>query len=248
MDRHPSAHHPAAVTDPQLKTRLADRLHALEDRIHAASERAGRQRADVTLVAVTKTASVEAAVLLPELGVLDLGESRPQELWRKAAALPSCVRWHMVGHLQRNKIERTLPLVRLIHSADSLRLLEALDREAAKRQQHVDVLLEVNASHEATKGGFRPEEVLTLAEPLAALRHVHARGLMTMAALEDDPERSRPTFQRLRELRDRLQSALGAPHRLDHLSMGMTNDYEIAIEEGATLVRIGSALFEGLPG
>ncbi|HZU37918.1 MAG TPA: YggS family pyridoxal phosphate-dependent enzyme, partial [Gemmataceae bacterium] len=153
-------------------------------------------------------------------------------------------RWHLIGHLQRNKIARTLPLVRLIHSVDSLRLLEALDGAASDR---VLALLEVNASREASKHGFAPEELPALAPRLAALGHVHIQGLMTMAAYEEDPERSRPTFTLLRELRDRLKRELGPGHPLEHLSMGMTNDFEVAVEEGATLVRIGTALFEGLP-
>jgi pyridoxal phosphate enzyme (YggS family) len=233
---------------PSAAALLADRLRALEDRLTAACRRAGRDRADVQLVAVTKSAPVDVAALLPPLGVLDLGESRPQELWRKAAALPDAVRWHLIGHLQRNKVERTLPLVRLIHSVDSPRLLAALEEEAGRQQRTVAVLLEVNASREASKHGFAPAEVPALAPQLAALRHVAVRGLMTMAAPEDDPERTRPTFAELRRLRDQLRAALGPGHGLEHLSMGMTNDFEVAVEEGATLVRIGSLLFEGLSG
>jgi pyridoxal phosphate enzyme (YggS family) len=217
---------------------LRDRLGSLEDRLRAACRRAGRPRDAVTLVAVTKTVSAETAALLPELGVPDLGESRPQELWHKAALLPATVRWHLVGHLQRNKVERTLPLVRCVHSVDSVRLLAALEQEAAKRQQAVEALLEVNASREANKHGFAPEEVPGLAPQFAGLRWVRVRGLMTMAALEDDPERCRPTFALLRGLRDRLG--------LEHLSMGMSNDFEVAVEEGATLVRVGTVLFEGV--
>jgi pyridoxal phosphate enzyme (YggS family) len=236
------------VNEAALKTCLKQRLDAVEERIRAACARAGRQRGEVQLVAVTKTVAPEVAALLPELGAVDLGESRPQELWHKAAALSAPVRWHLVGHLQRNKVERTLPLVHLIHSADSMRLLATLDQEAAKRARPVDVLLEVNASGEASKHGFAPEEVPALVPQLAGLRQVRVLGLMTMAAFEEDPERCRPTFAMLGALRDRLRGELGPPHRLEHLSMGMTNDFEVAIEEGATLVRIGTALFEGLPG
>jgi PLP dependent protein len=236
------------MTEAQTRAVLAERLNAIEQRLGAACRRAGRQRGEVTLVAVTKSATVEAAALLPGLGVPDLGESRPQELWRKAAALPDSVRWHLIGHLQRNKVERTLPLVRLIHSVDSLRLLAALEQEAATRRQTLPVLLEVNASREAGKHGFAPEEVPGLAPHLAALGHVRVVGLMTMAALAEDPERARPTFAALRRLRDHLRAALGPGQPLEHLSMGMSNDFEVAVEEGATLVRLGSALFEGLPG
>jgi pyridoxal phosphate enzyme (YggS family) len=229
-----------------LHATLRSRLDAVEDRLRAACRRAGRDRREVTLVAVTKTVSVEVAAALAELGVLDLGENRPQELWRKAAALPASVRWHLIGHLQRNKVEPTFPLVHRIHSVDSLRLLHALEEEAARQQASLPVLLEVNVSREANKHGFRPEEVPDLAPALAALRHIRVDGLMTMAAYEEDPECCRPTFGELRTLRDRLRVLLGPGHALDHLSMGMSNDFEVAVEEGATLVRLGTVLFEGL--
>jgi pyridoxal phosphate enzyme (YggS family) len=160
--------------------------------------------------------------------------------------LPASVRWHLIGHLQRNKVERTLPLVQLIHSVDSVRLLQEVDKEAGRQGQSVTVLIEVNASGEASKHGFAPDAVPSLGEPVAALRHVRVEGLMTMAALEDDPQRCRPTFALLRELRDRLKAQIKEPHSLRHLSMGMTNDFEVAVEEGATLVRLGSVLFGDL--
>jgi PLP dependent protein len=231
----------------KLQSMLAERLAAVEERLHTACHRAGCTRADVTLVAVTKTATVEAAAALFALGVPDLGEGRPQELWRKAVALPAA-RWHLVGPLQRNKIERTLPLVQRIHSLASLRLLAALEQEAKRQGRQVDVLLEVNASREANKQGFAPEEVLELRLALAELKYVRVTGLMTMAAHEENPENCRPTFVALRELRDRLREAVGPAHPLNDLSMGMTNDFEIAVEEGATLVRIGTALFAGCEG
>jgi pyridoxal phosphate enzyme (YggS family) len=224
---------------------IAERLAAMEDRLSAACRRAGRSRDDVTLVAVTKTVSVEVASLLPGLGVHDLGESRPQELWRKAAVVP-LVRWHLIGHLQRNKIERTLPLVSRLHSVDSLRLLRALETaaETLADPKQLPALLEINVSQEASKHGFVPEEVDDLAAALAVLKYVRVDGLMTMAAYEDDPEKTRPTFRALRELRDRLSAAVRRP--LPHLSMGMSNDFEIAVEEGATMVRLGTVLFEGI--
>jgi pyridoxal phosphate enzyme (YggS family) len=226
---------------------LAERLRAVEERLRQACRRAGRPRTHVTLVAVTKTVSAEVAAEALALGVAHLGESRPQELWRKAAALPAA-RWHLVGHLQRNKIEPTLPLVEMIHSVDSVRLLAALEQEAARQDRSVSVLLEVNASGEASKHGFAPDEVEKVAEPLAGLKRVRACGLMTMAAPADDPEECRPTFAALRGLRDRLRGAVGPPHALDQLSMGMSGDFEVAVEEGATLVRLGTVLFEGLDG
>ncbi len=229
---------------------VAGRLAAVEDRLRAACARAGRDRSAVTLVAVTKTVPVAVAALLPGLGMSDLGESRPQELWRKAAALPA-VRWHLIGHLQRNKVERTLPLVHAIHSIDSLRLLEAVEAGCAAGlcpRRPLPVLLEVNASREAAKHGFTPEEVPALVPVLARLQHVRVDGLMTMAAYEEDPERCRPTFTALRELRDHLKGLVGSAHPLDQLSMGMSSDFEVAVEEGATFVRLGTVLFEGLEG
>ncbi len=234
------------MTESALKASLMRQWNAVEVRIQRACQQAGRARSDVQLVAVTKTLSVELAGLLPELGLLDLGENRPQELWRKAAALPPAIRWHLIGHLQRNKIERTLPLVHLLHSVDSTRLLTALEAALAQRGRTLDVLLEVNASREPSKHGFTPEEVPGLAPTIASLPHVRVQGLMTLAAFEEDAERCRPTFAMVRGLRDRLRQELGTPHGLGQLSMGMSNDFEVAIEEGATLVRIGTALFEGV--
>jgi pyridoxal phosphate enzyme (YggS family) len=230
-----------------MKALLQARLDLVERRLEAACRRAGRGRGEVTLVAVTKTVPIPVAAALHELGVTDLGENRPQELWRKAAALPDTVRWHLIGHLQRNKVEQTVPLVEMIHSVDSLRLLAALEEAAGRRQRPLPVLFEVNVSHEASKHGFAVEEVPGLAAQLNGLEHVHVRGLMTMAAFEEDPERCRPTFAALRQLRDRLRGELRPPHVLEHLSMGMSNDFEVAVEEGATLVRLGTVLFEGLP-
>src|SRR6266849_3937598 len=186
----------------RLKAILAQHLKAVEARIEAACRRAGRRRAEVTLVAITKTISADTAALLPSLGVLDLGENRPQELWRKAAHLSTIspsVRWHQVGHLQRNKIDATLPLVHLIHSVDSVRLLTALDQEAAKQQRTVAILLEVNVSREANKHGFSPQEIPDLDGSITGLKHVQVSGLMTMAALESNSEECRKVFAELRQ-------------------------------------------------
>lgn len=229
-----------------LENTLRSRLYDVEARIHKACDRAGRARSEVTLVAVTKTVSAEVAAVLPRLGILHLGENRPQELWKKSAELPGDVRWHLIGHLQRNKIERTLPLVHLIHSVDSVRLLASLEEASAGRPAPLPFLLEVNASREASKGGFAPEALPGILTQLNALQNLQLQGLMTMAAFEEDAERCRPTFRDLHELRDRLRRELAPVHTLQHLSMGMSNDYAVAIEEGATLVRIGTALFEGM--
>jgi pyridoxal phosphate enzyme (YggS family) len=236
------------VPDASPTAVLAARLAAVEERLSAACARAGRSRSDVTLVAVTKTVLPDVAAALHALGVVDLAENRPQELWHKAAALPASVQWHMIGHLQRNKVERTLPLVCLIHSVDSVRLLQAIDAEAGRHGVPADVLLEVNASGEANKNGFPPAAIPGLGPALTSVQHVRVCGLMTMAAYEEDPQKTRPTFAGLRALRDGLQAEVGSAHTLSHLSMGMTNDFEVAVEEGATLVRLGTVLFEGLGG
>ena len=157
------------------------------------------------------------------------------------------IRWHLIGHLQRNKVARTLPLVSLIHSCDSVRLAAAIDTSgAANRDTPVPVLLEVNISGDPAKHGLAPAEIAAALPPLAALPHIQIRGLMAMAGRPDDPAAARRDFQHLRELRDRLRADCPATIRLDELSMGMSGDYEIAVEEGATIVRVGSALFEGV--
>lgn len=231
------------MTDDELRATLAERVAPLRGRIAAACARAGRPADAVTLVAVTKTVSARVAAVLPELGVTDLGESRPQELWKKAAAVTTA-RWHLIGHLQRNKLDKTVPLCSLLHSVDSERLLLALNEFGVKRGTPVPVLLEVNCSREEAKGGFKPEAVPAFADTLVSLAGVRAAGLMTMAAYSDDPELARPTFAELRALRDQLRTRTGLP--LPHLSMGMSGDFEVAVEEGATLVRVGTTLFEGL--
>ncbi len=234
------------MSDTAAQAILTTRLAEVEARLLAAVRRCGRSRRDVTLVAVTKTVGPAVAALLPMLGVYDLGENRPQELWRKASLLPANVRWHLIGHLQRNKLDRTLPLVVRLHAIDSLRLLQAIEEEANRRHLAVEVLLEVNASGEPNKFGFAPDVVPSLADAINALRWVRVGGLMTMAANEVDPERTRPTFALLRQLRDAFRSAVNPVHALTHLSMGMSNDFEVAVEEGATLIRLGTVLFEGL--
>lgn len=231
------------MNDAEIRQVLQGHFASVEARLAAACHRAGRARSDVTLVAVSKTVSPRVAAFCPDLGASDLGESRPQELWKKAAAIPQA-RWHLIGHLQRNKIERTIPLVCLVHSVDSERLLRALDEFGRKAGQPVPILLEVNCSREEAKGGFRPEDLPALADSVPSLAGVRFDGLMTMAAYHDDPQLCRPTFVELRELRDAFRQRTGLP--LPHLSMGMSNDFEVAIEEGATLVRIGTTLFAGL--
>lgn len=231
----------------EIARRIADNLATVRGQIAAAAGRSGRAPESVTLVAVTKSAPPEIARRLVEFGATDLGESRPQELWSKAHALSKVdVRWHLIGHLQRNKIRRTLPLLELMHSVDSRRLLVALDEEARAIGRVAAVLLEVNISGDITKTGLPPDELEAILESAAHLPNVAVLGLMGMAALAGGQDAARRDFSRLRKLRDRL--AENAPNEisLGELSMGMSGDFEIAIEEGATLVRVGSALFEGI--
>jgi hypothetical protein len=192
---------------------------------------------------VTKYVGAGPAAELLAAGCTDLGESRPQELWTKAGGRTD-VRWHLVGHLQRNKVRRTLPLVTLIHSVDSERLLATID-EAGKDPPQC-VLLEVNTSGEAAKHGLAPDEVEPLLTAAARFSHVAVCGLMTMAALEGGPAAAARNFAALRELRDRLRPIAPDCVALDELSMGMSGDFEIAIREGATIIRIGTLLWENM--
>jgi hypothetical protein len=217
---------------------IADRVAHVRQRVQRAAERAGRSPADVTIVAVSKgfpPSAIDEAVVA---GIGDVGENRVQEAAAKIVALrPLPITWHLVGHLQTNKAKTALELFDIIHSVDSLHLAEVLSHP--DRSGPLPILLEVNAAGEATKFGFPPGEVAAAAQAIARLPHLDLRGLMTVAPFVSDPETVRPVFRELRRLRD----ALG----LRELSMGMTDDFEVAIEEGATLVRIGRAIFGERP-
>jgi pyridoxal phosphate enzyme (YggS family) len=229
------------------RQRLQQNVESIRDRIAAAARRAGRGPDAVVLVGVTKQVAAEVVEPLVDCGVHDLGENYPQELWRKFEALAGRpVRWHLIGHLQGNKARRTLPMVRMVHAVDSLRLLQALDGlvRDGRPDDPPRACLQVNTSGEASKHGWSPEEILAAAEAIAGCRHVPIAGLMTMAALGSSEDAARASFARLRAVRDALQRSTGLP--LEELSMGMSGDFEAAIAEGATLVRIGSALFEGV--
>jgi PLP dependent protein len=229
----------------QSPAQIADNLADVRRRMAAAAVRSGRSAEDVCLVAVTKYAGLDEVRALVCAGCADLGESRPQQLWDRADELGDLpVRWHMIGHLQRNKVERTLPLISMIHSVDSLRLAECIDAAAGKMDRKVPILLEVNVSREPAKQGFAPDEIESLLPGLIGLAHIDVRGLMCMAGLDGGDAEARREFAGLRTLRDKLGANCPGSLRLDELSMGMSGDYEIAIEEGATIVRVGSALFE----
>jgi pyridoxal phosphate enzyme (YggS family) len=226
--------------------RIRDNLLSVRERIAYAAKRAGRRPDSVSLVAVTKKWPVALIRPLIEAGARDLGENYPQELWRKVEALADAgpIRWHLIGHLQGNKAGRTMPLVRAIHAVDSLKLLRTLDELAAEFPDPPVACLQVNTSGEEAKHGWSDDAILTDAQAIAACQRIRVVGLMTMAAWGTDAETARPSFVRLRAVRDALASRSGLP--LPELSMGMSNDFETAVEEGATLVRVGSALLEGV--
>ncbi len=222
---------------------LRGNLETVRAAISKAALRSGREPSAVTLVAVTKMQEPALVRELFALGVSDFGENYPQALWGKATDLQDlAIRWHLIGHLQGNKVARTVPLVRMIHSVDSLKLLRALD--AMDLADPPQVCLQVNCSGEATKHGWSPDDVLHDAEAISACRKVPIVGMMTIARLDSDESSARSTFARARELKGHLAGRTGLV--LPHLSMGMSSDFREAIMEGATLVRIGSALFEGL--
>ncbi len=230
-----------------LEQRIADNVARVRQAIADAAARSGRCAEDVTLIAVSKYVGAAEIDALLAAGCRDLGENRPQDLWRKAEQLRDRpIHWHMIGHLQRNKARRTLPLVTMLHAGDSWRLLEAASQHLQQSQQTLDVLIEVNVSGDEAKHGFGPEEVEPLLPQIAQLPQLRVRGLMAMARWGGTPDDARRDFVRLRELRERLAVSCPPQISLHELSMGMSGDFEVAIEEGATLVRVGSALFEGV--
>jgi len=224
---------------------IAANLEEIRGRLTAAAERAGRDPASVRLVAVSKTYPAEAVAAASSTGQRIFGESRVQEARDKIPACPSGLEWHFIGHLQKNKVRQALPLFSFFHSIDSTALAQAIDRIAGETKKPAEGLLEVNVSGEETKHGFTPDELRKGFAALGKLPHLRIRGLMAMAPYSENPEDARPYFRALRELRDELQSAHG--HPLPELSMGMSGDFVPAIEEGATLVRVGSSIFGTRP-
>ena len=226
-----------------MNDRLRENLESVQSAIADAARRSGRPANAVRLLAVTKRRSLDHIRSLHELGVRDFGENYPQELWEKAAALPELA-WHLIGHLQGKKVARTLPLVRMIHGVDSLKLLKALDAIAATLPNPPEVLLQINVSGEESKYGWSIDGLFADLPAIRECRSIPIVGLMTMAPFGTDAASARPTFVLLRETANRF--AERADLFLPHLSMGMSNDFVTAIEEGATIVRVGSALFEGV--
>lgn len=220
---------------------VAQQLHEIRARMAAACARSGRDANDVTLIAVTKTFSADRVREAVDAGQLDVGENRLQEAESKIPLLPSSLRWHYIGQLQRNKVRKVLPLFAMVHSIDSLRLAQYTNEVARDLGLFPKVFLQVNHAEEETKTGFSAAELREQWTALMALDRLEIVGLMTVPPAVDDPEKARPWFAALRQLRDELGQRDGEP--LPYLSMGMSGDYEVAIEEGATHVRIGSAIF-----
>jgi len=220
---------------------IKDNLERVRDRIARAAFSKGRDPSDILLVAVSKTVEPERILEAVEAGVTDLGENRVQEARSKIEALGRIARWHLIGTLQRNKAKYAVKLFDMIQSVDSVALVQELEKRAAKEEKRVEVLVEVKTSFEETKHGVEPAHVEELVKEILQKEHLVFKGLMTIAPYVDDPELARPYFRQLRVLRDQLEERLGIP--VEHLSMGMSNDFEVAIQEGATMVRIGTAIF-----
>ena len=224
---------------------LTDNLNQIRMRIAAACERAGRDPSSVTLMAVSKNQPPERVRAAADLGLRLFGENRVQEAKAKIGLCPGALRWHLIGHLQSNKCRDAVHFFELIQSVDSLSLAAEVHKWADKAARTMPILLEVNVAGEASKFGYRPEALLAELAQVNALKRIEIHGLMTLAPWTPTPEKVRPVFRRLRELKEQCEQLLGAP--LPHLSMGMSEDFEVAIEEGATLIRIGTALFGARP-
>lgn len=215
----------------------------VERRVCEACRRAGRSRDEVTLIAVSKTKPVEMLEEVYGAGTRYFGENKVQELVDKYEVMPKDIHWQMIGHLQRNKVKYIIDKAELIHSVDSIRLAETIDREAEKKGIVANVLLEVNMAREETKFGLMPEEVPDFVRQIAGFQHIKVQGLMTIAPFVSDPEENRKYFANLRKLSVDIGKEKVDNVNMSILSMGMTNDFEIAIEEGATMIRVGTAIF-----
>lgn len=222
---------------------LKENLQNVEAKIEEACKKSGRDRKDVTLIAVSKTKPVETLKEAYDLGVRVFGENKVQELTEKYDALPKDIEWHMIGHLQRNKVKYIIDKVALIHSVDSLRLAQTIDKEAEKHNLIANILVEVNVAKEDSKFGLMPEDVDAFIDEIAKLKHIQVKGLMTIAPFVENPEKNRTVFADLRKLSVDIAKKNVDNVNVSILSMGMTNDYEVAVEEGATMVRVGTGIF-----
>lgn len=216
---------------------------AVEEKVKEACRRAGRNQDEVTLIAVSKTKPMSMIEELLPLGVVDFGENKVQELTAKEEALPSGIHWHMIGHLQRNKVKYIVDKACLIHSVDSLRLAETVSQEAEKKGVTANILIEVNVAGEDSKFGVSPDETAALAEAISKLPNIAVKGLMTIAPFVENAEENREVFRNLRKLSVDIEEKKFNNVTMAVLSMGMTGDYEVAIEEGATMVRVGTGIF-----
>ena len=222
---------------------LAENLKQVEENIRKACERAGRKREEVTLIAVSKTKPVSMLSEIYDCGVRDFGENKVQEICEKRDLLPSDIRWHMIGHLQRNKVKYIIKDTALIHSVDSYRLAEEINIQAKKIRRIVPILIEVNIAEESSKFGIAATEALQLTEEISKLDNLRIQGLMTIAPYTEDPEENRLYFKKIRELSVDINNENIDNVSMNVLSMGMTGDYMTAIEEGATIVRVGTGIF-----
>lgn len=222
---------------------LQDNLIQVEQNIEEACRRAGRDRSEVTLIAVSKTKPAETLQEAYDLGVRVFGENKVQEMADKYEVLPKDIRWHLIGHLQRNKVKYIIDKAVLIHSVDSLRLAQTIEKEAIKHNLTAHILIEVNVAREESKFGIFPEDLEALVDEIAKLPHIQVDGLMTIAPFVSDPEENRPVFRELRKLSVDISAKKVDNVNMSVLSMGMTNDYQVAIEEGATMVRVGTGIF-----
>lgn len=222
---------------------LQDNLIQVEHNIEEACRRAGRDRSEVTLIAVSKTKPAETLQEAYDLGVRVFGENKVQEMADKYEVLPKDIRWHLIGHLQRNKVKYIIDKAVLIHSVDSLRLAQTIEKEAKKHNLTAHILIEVNVAREESKFGIFPEDLEVLVDEIAKLPHIQVDGLMTIAPFVPDPEENRPVFRELRKLSVDISAKKVDNVNMSVLSMGMTNDYQVAIEEGATMVRVGTGIF-----
>ncbi|MBO6242810.1 MAG: YggS family pyridoxal phosphate-dependent enzyme [Butyrivibrio sp.] len=222
---------------------IKENLEFVEKRISDACKRAGRDRSEVTLIAVSKTKPVSDIRQAMESGIRVFGENKVQEIRDKHAEITEPLEWHMIGHLQANKVKYLPGIVCMIHSVDNEKLALEIEKQFSKASLVADVLIEVNMAGEDTKFGIRPDEALDFVKSISVLKHLNIRGLMTIAPYTDDPESNRVYFKGLRELKDRINAGNIDGVQMDTLSMGMTGDYEVAIEEGATFVRVGTGIF-----
>lgn len=226
-----------------METMLCENLKKVEDNVDAVCRKAGRSRDEVTLIAVSKTKPVEMLSTIYNQGIRDFGENKVQEMCDKMEQLPSDIRWHMIGHLQTNKVKYIVGHTTLIHSVDSLHLAKEIEKQAEKKDVTVDILVEVNIAEEESKFGIHKEETYELVRQIAALPHVHICGLMTIAPYVENPEDNRMYFRGIRQLSVDIAEQNIDNVDMDVLSMGMTGDYMVAIEEGATMVRVGTGIF-----